>query len=367
MAEKSKFLKKDTFKLQNSPGQTRNPNLQQMNSSEKIQGQIERITFQNEENGFTVAKMKLQGKKDLVTITGNLPGVNAGEVLDLWGEWDNHPKFGNQFKIARFKSVLPATTVGIEKYLGSGLIKGIGPVMAKRLVNKFGEETLEIIDNEPERLTEAEGIGPKRVQMIKEAWDAQKEIREVMVFLQGHGVSSTYAVKIFKQYGKEAIKVVQENPYRLAQDIFGIGFITADKIAGNLGIARDSITRIEAGILYVLYQLTEKGHVYYPYEALIEKSKEILGVDLEVIVKAFGRLAEEKRIIWEDLNRPETEFIPNNKAVYLTGFYTAETGIAKKLKTLLASPPSVRPIHAEKALEWVQKRLASISTVLEMT
>jgi len=326
-------------------------------SAENISGQIERITFQNEENGFIVAKMKVQGKKDLVTITGNLPGINAGEMLELWGEWDNHPKFGRQFKISRFKSVLPATSVGIEKYLGSGLIKGIGPVMAKRLVNKFGEETLEVIENDPGRLEEVEGIGPKRVQMIREAWEAQKEIREVMVFLQGHGVSSTYAVKIYKQYGKEAIKVVQENPYRLAQDIFGIGFITADKIAGNLGIAKDSITRIEAGILYVLYELTDEGHVYYPYEALIEKSKEILGVDREVIVKAFGRLAEQERIVWEDLNAPGKEIVPNNKAIYLPGYHKAEAGIARKLKTLLASPPSIRPIQSEKALEWVQKRL----------
>ena len=156
-----------------------------MNQTEKIHGQIERITFQNEENGFTVAKMKVQGKKDLVTITGNLPGINAGETLELWGEWSHHLKFGNQFKIIRYKSIMPATITGIEKYLGSGLIRGIGPVMAGRLVRKFKEETLEVIENDPDRLNEVEGIGPKRVQMIKEAWDVQKEIREVMVFLQG--------------------------------------------------------------------------------------------------------------------------------------------------------------------------------------
>jgi len=195
----SKSLEKDAPKMQSSLSLAGKQELEQTNPAEKIQGQIERITFQNEENGFTVAKMKVKGKKDLVTITGNLPGTNAGEILELWGEWNNHPKFGSQFKIVRFKSVMPATVVGIEKYLGSGLIKGIGPIMAKRLVEKFKESTLEIIENEPDRLEEVDGIGPKRVQMIKEAWNAQKEIREVMVFLQGHGVSSTYATKIYKQ------------------------------------------------------------------------------------------------------------------------------------------------------------------------
>ena len=199
MTEMSKSLEKDAPKMQSSLSLAGKQELEQTNPAEKIQGQIERITFQNEENGFTVAKMKVKGKKDLVTITGNLPGTNAGEILELWGEWNNHPKFGSQFKIVRFKSVMPATVVGIEKYLGSGLIKGIGPIMAKRLVEKFKESTLEIIENEPDRLEEVDGIGPKRVQMIKEAWNAQKEIREVMVFLQGHGVSSTYATKIYKQ------------------------------------------------------------------------------------------------------------------------------------------------------------------------
>jgi exodeoxyribonuclease V alpha subunit len=205
-----------------------------------------------------------------VTVVGTFPGINPGEVLELLGEWGNHPKFGTQFKSVKFKSVIPATVAGIEKYLGSGLIRGIGPVMASRLVKHFGLNTLEIIDTDPEKLSEVEGIGKKRIQMIRNAWDAQKEIREVMVFLQGHGVSSTYAAKIYKQYGKDSIKVVQENPYRLAADIFGIGFKTADKIASNLGIDRNSAIRAEAGILYVLHELTDEGHVYYPYEPLID-------------------------------------------------------------------------------------------------
>jgi exodeoxyribonuclease V alpha subunit len=328
-----------------------------MDNLSKIRGQIERITFANEENGFTIAKLKVQGEKELVTVVGSFPGINPGEVLELLGEWSNHPKFGSQFKAVKFKSVIPATVAGIEKYLGSGLIKGIGPVMASRLVKRFKENTLEIIDTDPDRLTEVEGIGEKRVQMIRNAWEAQKEIREVMVFLQGHGVSSTYAAKIYRQYGKESIKVVQENPYRLAVDIFGIGFKTADKIAGNLGIDRNSEIRAEAGILYVLHELADDGHVYYPYELLIEASQKILEVDKEIIIKGLAKLFEERKIVLEDLNEPKTDFIANHKAVYLTGYHVAEQNIALKLKVLLNSPSNLRQIDEEKALEWVQKRL----------
>ncbi len=322
-----------------------------------IRGQIERITFSNDENGFTIAKLKAKGERELITIVGSLPGINPGEVLELLGEWSNHPKFGQQFKVIKFKSVLPATAAGIEKYLGSGLIKGIGPIMASRLVKKFGVDTLEIIDTNPERLEEVEGIGPKRVQMIRSAWDAQKEIREVMVFLQGHGVSSTYAAKIYKQYGQKSIQVVQENPYRLAADIFGIGFKTADKIAVNLGIDRNSGIRAEAGILYVLHKLADEGHVYYPYEPLIESSQKILEVDKEIIITALTKLSEEKMIVLEDLNGPKADLTSNNKAVYLTGYHVAEQNIALKLKMLLNSPTNLRQIDEDKALEWVQTRL----------
>jgi len=323
----------------------------------KIHGQIERITFANEENNFTIAKVKVPGEKELVTVVGILPGINPGEILDLLGEWNHHPKFGNQFKVVKFKSVMPATAVGIEKYLGSGLIKGIGPVMASRLVKHFEENTLEIIDTDSEKLSEVEGIGRKRIQMIRSAWDAQKEIREVMVFLQGHGVSSTYAAKIYKQYGQTSIKVVQENPYRLADDIFGIGFKTADKIARNLGIDRNSEIRAEAGILYVLRELANDGHVYYPYEPLIEACQKTLEVDKEIIIKALAKLFEEQKIVLEDLNDLKDDFTPNNKAVYLTGYHVAEQNIALKLKILLNSPSNLRQIDEDKALHWVQKRL----------
>ncbi|MGA1823184.1 MAG: helix-hairpin-helix domain-containing protein, partial [bacterium] len=188
---------------------------------QKLYGQIERITYVNEENGYTVAKLKVKGERSLVTVVGTISQINAGEVLEVSGEWANHPKFGSQFKISEHRVTLPSTVYGIEKYLASGLIKGIGPVMGKRLVKKFKEGTLDIIENCPERLREVEGIGAKRLVMIQEAWESQRKIRDVMVFLQGHGISSGYATKIFKQYGKNSIAIVQENPYRLARDIHG--------------------------------------------------------------------------------------------------------------------------------------------------
>ena len=321
----------------------------------EIKGQIERITYYKEENGYTIAKVRVGGRHDLVTVVGNLFSANPGEVLKLKGQWHFHPRFGEQFKITSYESVVPATVKGIERYLGSGLIKGIGPVMAKRLVSQFGLETLTIIETDIQKLHKVEGIGGKRIEMIRKAWNDQKEIREVMLFLQGNGVSPTYGAKIFKQYGKESINVVQGNPYRLATDIFGIGFITADKIAENLGIAKDSQIRAEAGILYVLHQLSDDGHVYYPYGPLIDECKKILGVDKEIIVKAFGQISLDKKIVIEDLNKEEIK--ENNKAVYLSRFYVSEVGIADKLKALIQVPKTLRSFDKDKAIEWVQGEL----------
>ncbi len=324
----------------------------------ELQGQIERITYSNEENGYTVAKLKVRGRQDLVTVIGNLMAPMPGEIIRMRGEWTNHPKFGEQFKIDAYESMVPATVYGIRKYLGSGLIKGIGPVMATRIVKRFGEKTLEVIDSGVGRLVEVEGIGAKRIEMIEKAWADQKEIREVMVFLQTHGVSSGYATKIFKQYGKTSIQVVTENPYRLATDIFGIGFITADKIAGKLGFGKDSPLRAEAGILYVLHQLADEGHVYYPYEPLIGKCGEILDADREILVKAFGTIAVDKRIVIEDLNESSEDDRENHKAVYLAKYHFSETGIANRMKVLLKAPKSIRPIDADRAIEWVQQKLS---------
>lgn len=323
-----------------------------------LQGQIERITYTNEENGYTVAKVKVYGRPELVTVVGNILSPTPGEVIQMKGEWVNHPKYGGQFKVVHYNCLVPASVKGIEKYLGSGLIQGIGPVMARRMVIKFGEHTLDIIEHDIEKLVEVDGIGDVRIGMIKKAWAAQKEIREVMLFLQRHGVSSGYATKIFNQYKDQSIDVVKENPYRLATDIFGIGFLTADKIAEKLGIARNSELRAEAGILYVLNQLSDDGHVYYPYEPLMKTCQEILQVDREVIVKALSAISLDKRIVIEDLNEDAGEFRENNKAVYLARYHFSETSIADKIKTLINTPKLTRPIEAEKAIEWVQKQLS---------
>ena len=322
-----------------------------------IEGQIERVTFRNEGNGYTIAKMKAAGaRSDAITIVGNLLSVSEGEVLKLKGQWRNHPKFGEQFEVVSYESVVPATVKGMERYLGSGLIKGIGPVMAKRLVAKFGIETLNVIESDAARLGEVEGIGEKRIGMIREAWDAQKEIRDVMVFLQGHGVSPAYAAKIYKRYAKESIKIVRENPYRLAMDVFGIGFITADRIAEKMGMAKDSQVRAEAGILHVLHQLSGDGHVYYPYEPLVEECKKVLGLERDVIVRAFGEVAGDRKIVIEDISGEELK--ENNKAVYLSKFHACETGVAARLKGLLQYPKIfLRAFNGEKALEWVQREL----------
>jgi len=325
---------------------------------EYLQGQIERITYTNDENGYTIAKLKVYGQKDLVTIVGNLMAPTPGEIIKMKGQWINHPKYGEQFKIVHYQTAVPASVYGIEKYLGSGLIKGIGPVMAKRIVGKFGKDTLEIIEKQINKLIAVDGIGKKRIGMIEAAWAEQKEIREVMLFLQSHGVSSGYATKIFKQYGERSIAVVKQNPYRLATDIFGIGFVTADRIAEKLGFSKDSELRAEAGILYVLHQLSDDGHVYYPYELLIAKCQEVLQVDREVVENGFGTIALNKQIIIEDLNENIEEFRENNKAVYLAKFHLSETSIANRLKRLIQAQKSIRKIDAQKAIEWVQKQLS---------
>ena len=323
----------------------------------ELSGQIEHITYFNEENGFTIAKVKVDGRRDPVTVRGILMGPLPGEVLTMQGEWTHHPKYGEQFRVHGYRTAVPASVYGIQKYLGSGLIKGIGPVMAGRIVKKFGKETLEIIEEEPERLAEIEGIGNKRIVMIKAAWDAQREIRDVMLFLQGHGVSSGYAVKIFKVYGNTAIQVVRNNPYRLASDIFGIGFLTADRIAEKMGFDKNSPLRAQAGILYVLNQLAEEGSVYYSYEPLITRCIEVLHVDRDILTEAIGNLAFNEKIVIEDLNDSIETFQENFKAVFLAKYYLAENRIAERMTRLSSATKSIRPIDTDKAIEWVQGRL----------
>ena len=323
-----------------------------------LSGQIERITFTNEENGFTIAQVKVPGRHELVTVVGSLMAPMPGEILDMRGEWSDHPRFGRQFKVVEYRTRVPATVYGIRKYLGSGMIKGLGPVMAGRIVDRFGQKTLDIIGTDIQRLLEVEGIGKKRIDMIAKAWDAQSEIRDVMLFLQSHGVSSGYAAKIFKHYGSQAISVVKQNPYRLASDIFGIGFLTADQIAGKLGFEKDSRLRVESGILYVLHQLCDEGHVYFPYEPLVSKSCDILGVNREPVVRALGNLALDQKIVIEDTNERADTFKQNIKAVYLTRFHLCETGIARRLTTLVQASKTIRDIDTDKAIDWMQRRLS---------
>jgi exodeoxyribonuclease V alpha subunit len=317
-----------------------------------IQGLLEKISFHNEENDFVVAKLREKEKKELTTIVGNLSGINPGESLKLTGKWVQNKRFGEQFQVESFEVAVPATLHGIQRYLASGLIQGVGPIMSERIVEKFGLDTLEVIEKKPERLSEVEGIGPKRISMIRKAWVEQKEIKEIMIFLQGHGVGAAYSAKIYKQYGDQSIEMVKENPYRLARDIYGVGFITADKIAQSLGIDRHSLIRAKAGLLYVLNQLTEEGHVYYPETQLIHKAKEILHVDEEIVILAVRELSKEKELFLEDLD-PEGHL----RAAYLAPFYVAETGVAQRLINLKESPSNIRPIHPEKAIEWVQQNL----------
>ncbi len=317
----------------------------------QLQGQLERITYTNEENGYTIARVKVRGRRELVTVVGNIVDPTPGEILRMSGEWTSHPKYGEQFKVVFYSCAVPASVHGIEKYLGSGLIKGIGPVMARRIVGIFGVKTLDVIEEGADRLTEVPGIGPQRVAMIRRAWEEQKEIREVMLFLQAHGVSSAYATRIYRQYAANALRVVRENPYQLAQDIFGIGFVTADRIAAKLGFEPDSPQRAEAGILYVLHQLTDEGHVCYPREALLEKARDILQVDPPILADALERLEADRRVMTQAARESD------EADVYLSGYHTAEVQIARRLLALRDGMKSVRAVRADKALAWVQDKL----------
>ncbi|OPX87625.1 ATP-dependent RecD-like DNA helicase [Pelotomaculum sp. PtaB.Bin117] len=322
-----------------------------------IYGFLERIVYLNEDTQFIVARLQEKGKKELTTVVGNLAGINPGESLKLTGQWEHNKKFGEQFKVEKFETIVPATVNGIEKYLGSGLIKGIGPVMARRIVRVFGLDTLDVIEGAPDKLTEVNGIGLKRVAMITKAWEEQKEIKEIMVFLQGHGVSATYSAKIFKKYGSASIETVKSNPYRLASDIYGIGFITADRIARSMGIDPNSIMRAEAGVIYVLNELMADGHVYYPFGPLSNKVVEMLQVSKNVVINAMAKLIEERRLVAEEPSEQNRDVKDDHNAVYLPPLYTAEAGLAKRLLLLKSEPSAIRSINPEKAIAWVEAQL----------
>ena len=321
----------------------------------QLEGQVERITFHNSDNGFSILRVKTRNTPDLITMVGSFPGISPGESVRAQGQWVHHPRYGEQFKVISYQTLVPATEKGIEKYLGSGLIKGIGPVTAHRLVQHFGTDTLRIIEEEPARLQEVEGIGNHRLKMICKAWEEQKDIRELMLFLQEHGVSPTYGVKIFRRYGREALVTVRDDPYRLARDIFGIGFLTADRIAQKLGIAADSPKRLQAGLLYILQECIEEGHVYFPRSRLLSEAAEKLDVPLEGLAQALRILEEEKSCVTEPLRHDDSE--NGEEAVFLPPLHTAECGCAKNLSDLFHGQRELPTFDMDRALSWVQKIL----------
>jgi exodeoxyribonuclease V alpha subunit len=310
-----------------------------------LRGTIERITYHNEENGYTVAQLLPEGQGYTVTVVGNMLGINVGESVAVSGAWAAHPQYGRQFKAEGVHTVLPATIAGLEKYLGSGLIKGVGPVTARRIVRKFGLDTLRIIEEDPSRLNEVLGVGRKRVDMITRAWAEQRQIKEVMLFLQSHNVSTGLAVKIYKAYGDDAIQIVQSDPYRLAREIYGIGFITADKIAREIGIAHDAPERVAAGVAYVLSQAADEGNVYLPADELAQQASELLGVEQALAAEGIATLAEAKEVRVEGETNDEdpgrtttSRTLAEERAVYLAPFYYGEIGVANRLRRLAEAP-----------------------------
>ena len=316
---------------------------------EKINCVIERITYHNDQNGYSVIKVSAKGYSDIIAAVGVMPEAHVGSVFNLYGVWKNDPKYGQQFIFQRCEETLPATINGIQKYLGSGLIKGIGPVYAGRIVKAFGEETLDVLDNTPDRLSEVPGIGPKRIDKIKKSWVEQKEIKNIMLFLQSHDVSTSLATKIYKQYGDQSIDIVTANPYRLADEIWGIGFKTADTIAKKLGFGHERFERLRSGIFYTLNKLSELGHCFAYRPELLKAGAELLEVEQEALAQTLDAMMSANDLISEV---GETQKLPENAsepvslfsqeaeattAIYLPVFYYSEVGTANRLLRLLSA------------------------------
>ena len=374
---------------------------------ETLQGILERIVYESPDTGYTVGRLSARDYAELITVVGNLASINPGESLLLQGEWVDNPKYGRQFQIEKYETILPANVVGLRKYLGSGLIKGIGPKMAGLIVRKFGMDTMDVIENEPEKLARVPGIGRKRVQIIKEAWEAQREVKNVMIFLQSHDVSTAHAAKIYKTYGNDAIPIVTEDPYRLADDIYGIGFVTADTIAQKLGIDKDAPQRVQAGIKYVLSQKADDGHVFQRRAELIEACQTMLEQELEAIEHGISALVEKEEIInpgftdvvdsdervtidgtQDNYEISETDQEPlstenrqpttdNHSAIYLAPFYYAELGVANQFLRLLASSqeqstapslpnstPSLTQLESEMGIRFAPQQREAIHTAM---
>ena len=317
--------------------------------TESLQGTIERIVFSSPDGGYAVARLREEGKRDLATVVGKLLELKEGEVLRLEGRWSFHKKFGRQFEVEHYEVVTPTSARGIERYLGSGLIHGIGPELAKRLVRHFGEHTLEVIEGEPERLRDVDGIGRKRQKDIIDAYASQKGLREVMVFLHQYGVSPGVGAKIYKAYGSSAIAIVRDNPYRLAADIFGVGFRTADRIARNMGIPADSPQRAAAGVVYTLQELGDDGHACFPEELLAAQAAATLELPLDQVEAAIEAQVQASELV-RDEERP-------SRPIYIPPLFAAETGVARVLGALAATPAAFPPIDAAAALRWVGSRI----------
>jgi len=316
---------------------------------ETLQGHIEAIVYVQPENGFTVARLKEPRKKELTVIVGTLPSIQPGETVSCQGVWKTHPSYGRQFEVTDCQVEIPSDLMGIQKYLESGLVKGIGPVYAKKIIDRFGIDTLKVIDEMPHRLLEISGLGERKKEKIVECWQQQRSIREVMIFLRSHGVSPAFAQKIFKAYGDESIERVRANPYQLAKDIFGIGFKTADTLAQKLGLPQHSPERLAAGIQFVLWELTSEGHTCYPARLLIPAAKEMLEVEPELIERQMRQLVEKEELVEQEV---EGEAI-----IWLKPFYGYEQSIARDMKRLLESTQALRAIDLNKAADWVQHLL----------
>ncbi|WP_051940532.1 SF1B family DNA helicase RecD2 [Phaeacidiphilus oryzae] len=339
-----------------------------------VDGVLERITYANEENGWTVARVDTgRGGGELLTVVGALLGAQVGESLRMQGRWGSHPQYGRQFVVENYTTVLPATVQGIRRYLGSGLIKGIGPRLAERIVDHFGVDTLEVIEQQPGRLIEVPKLGPKRTRLIAAAWEEQKAIKEVMVFLQGVGVSTSLAVRIYKKYQDSAISVVRNQPYRLASDVWGIGFLTADRIAQAVGIPQDSPERVKAGLQYALSQASDQGHCFLPEERLIADAVKLLQVDVGLVIDALSELAAEEGVVRQLLPGEHLADDPGEgaegaegvsaeplRAVYLVPFHRAESSLAGQLLRRLRAPEdrlaSFRTVDWSAALGWLRGR-----------
>lgn len=309
-----------------------------------ITGTIVRITYNNPENGYSVLRVRPESGsgermpgldlEGLLTVVGNLPEIAVGERVQFSGEMSSHPRHGLQFKVNSIEKLLPDTQAGMEHYLGSGLIKGIGPELARRIVKHFKKDTLQVIENDPGRLREVPGIGRDRLEKIVQAWEGQRQVSRIMLFLHGHNISTNLAVKIYKAYGDRALDVVQENPYQLAQDIYGVGFKTADKIAQDLGLPAEHPSRLEAGLVYALNEAVGDGHVFLPREELIQTAAALLSIDLALLPEAVGRLVASNQVVLDDLAVNDEEGASPVPVVYLTAYYQAEKGVAERLRLL---------------------------------